>query len=121
MMQNTEKQKPSQKLSQRPSQKPSSLRYAEIAQQLRHQIETGVLRPGDRLPSLRTLRRQHGVTQATVERAHSLLDAEGLIVRSHRSGIFVARPNERPATGIIGFCHVSFTQSNFSPYWTHVM
>jgi DNA-binding LacI/PurR family transcriptional regulator len=99
-------------------EKPAQLRYEEVAQQLRHQIHAKILLPGDRLPSLRMLRQKHGVTQATIDRAYSVLENEGLILRSQRSGIFVAQPHERPANGILGFCSISFFKINFTPYWT---
>src|SRR5689334_10297583 len=103
--------------------KPTSvrLRYEEVARHLRRSIESGVLRPGDRMPSLRALREQHGVGQDTVDKAHRILEQEGLIVRSERSGIFVAHPKQKPRTGFIGFCGVSFTKTDFSGYWTRLM
>jgi len=97
------------------------LRYEEVAQQLRHQIATKKLQPGERMPSYRALREQHGVTQATVDRVYSLLENEGLVVRSQRSGVFVAKPATRPTTGILGFCNVGFTKSYFTSFWAQVM
>lgn len=96
-------------------------RYEQIAQELRRQIEAGTLRPGDRMPSLRALRERHGVAQETVDKAHNLLEKEGLIVRSQRSGIFVAHPEPKAATGLIGISGMSFTQTDFSAYWTRLM
>lgn len=95
----------------------TSLRYEEIAQHLRREIQHGALLPGDRLPSLRAMRAQHGITQITVEKAQALLEEEGLIVRSARSGVYVAQPHQRRLTGIIGFQGIGFSQTEFSPYW----
>lgn len=68
----------------------SELRYVCLARQLRQQIASGALKPGDRLPSHTASRALHGVTQSTLERAHAVLEQEGLIERRHRSGTFVS-------------------------------
>lgn len=99
----------------------TSLRYEEIAGDLQQQIVSGEFQPRDRLPSVRMLRREYGVTQATVERALAILEKERLITRSARSGVFVAPPESKARTGLLGFCGVSFTKSEFSPYWTHLI
>lgn len=96
-------------------------RYQEIAEHLKGQIEARILQPGERVPSLRELRRVYGITQGTVEKAHDLLEKEGLIVRSHRNGVFVAEPRQKLRTGLIGFCGVAFTRTDFSAYWARVM
>ena len=69
-------------------------KYARLAQGLRAQIESGDLRPGDRLPSFAEMRTQHGASPLTVDRVFSLLERDSLIVRSQGSGTFVAT---RPA------------------------
>ena len=99
----------------------NSPRYEGIAEELRRYIKTAGFQPGDRLPSLRILSRQHGVALGTVDKAQSLLESEGLIVRSERSGAFVAHPAQKTRSGLIGFCGVGFTRTDFSPYWTHLM
>ncbi|RDI49013.1 TetR/AcrR family transcriptional regulator C-terminal domain-containing protein [Nocardia mexicana] len=52
--------------------------YLRIAAELRGRIESGELRPGDRLPSTRQLIRDRGVAMATATKALSLLQREGL-------------------------------------------
>ena len=52
------------------------------------------MRPGDRLPSSRSLMECHRVSPVTVSRALALLAAEGLVVTRPGSGTYVA---ERPA------------------------
>jgi GntR family transcriptional regulator, arabinose operon transcriptional repressor len=103
------------------TQPPKVFQYVQVADQIRRQIAKGILKPGDRLLSRREMRERYGVNFNTLEKAHALLEEENLIVRSHRSGVFVAQPGRRPPTGSIGFCGVSFTQSDFSAYWTHVL
>lgn len=68
----------------------ATLKYLQLEEQLRRQIESGALRPGDRLPSHAELHARYSMTRPTVERAHALLEQKGLITRIHRRGIFVA-------------------------------
>jgi DNA-binding LacI/PurR family transcriptional regulator len=65
-------------------------KYLQLTHSWRSQIMTGVLRPGDRLPSFARLREEFGATQATVEKAFTILEREGLITREASKGIFVA-------------------------------
>lgn len=54
--------------------------------------ELAGLRPGDRLPSSRTLVHRHKVSPVTVSRALGLLAAEGRVITRPGSGTFVAEP-----------------------------
>jgi DNA-binding LacI/PurR family transcriptional regulator len=65
-------------------------RYAQLAQHFRKQIEEGALKPGDRLSSFAEMRTLYGASPLTVDRAFSVLEKEGLIVRVQGSGTFVA-------------------------------
>ncbi|MDP9351899.1 MAG: GntR family transcriptional regulator, partial [Chloroflexota bacterium] len=51
--------------------------YRGIVQQVRAQIASGVLAPGDRLPPTRELARLLRVNPNTVAHAYSLLEADG--------------------------------------------
>ncbi|MEV4611076.1 TetR/AcrR family transcriptional regulator C-terminal domain-containing protein [Kitasatospora sp. NPDC049258] len=53
--------------------------YAKIAAELRNRIETGELRPGDRVPSTRALTQRWGVAMATATKALAVLRQEGLV------------------------------------------
>jgi AcrR family transcriptional regulator len=53
--------------------------YARIAAELRDQIETGALAPGDRVPSTREITRRCGVAMATATKALALLRQEGIV------------------------------------------
>lgn len=64
--------------------------YYQLAQILRERIHTGELRTGDGLPSERELMQQYEVSRNTVREALTLLDRDGLIVRSHGSGTRVS-------------------------------
>jgi DNA-binding transcriptional MocR family regulator len=54
------------------------------------QIRSGSLKVGARMPSLRQIIAQHGVSQSTVFRAYYLLEEWGLIRAQERSGYYVA-------------------------------
>lgn len=71
-------------------------KYVWFADYLRRLIETGELKPGDRLPSRTEIRALHSITQPTIERAQAILEREGLIVRRERLGVFVADPSSPP-------------------------
>lgn len=84
--------------------------YLQLAEEIRQQVRTGTLQPGDRLPSFAEVRRQSGFNQNTIEKAHSLLEQEGLIERRPRRGIFIREPPTRTRTGLIGFIGSSFSR-----------
>jgi AcrR family transcriptional regulator len=53
--------------------------YAQIAAELRDQIENGTLAPGDRVPSTREITQRWGVAMATATKALAALRQEGVI------------------------------------------
>ena len=65
-------------------------RYKLIAEDLRSRIQSGDLRPGETMPSYRTLMKQHGVTIGTVRQAIQSLQSEQLIESVPRVGCVVA-------------------------------
>jgi GntR family transcriptional regulator len=62
----------------------------QIAAQIRAQCASGMLRPGERLPSVRALAAELAVNQNTILRVYERLTAEGLLQRRHGDGTFVA-------------------------------
>lgn len=64
-------------------------RYAALASDIEASIRAGVLRPGDRLPSVRHTCESRGVSASTVFQAYYLLERRGLIRARPRSGYFV--------------------------------
>jgi DNA-binding transcriptional regulator YhcF (GntR family) len=62
--------------------------YLEIANNLEFQITNGVLKAGDKLPSLRALALEKGVSIATTLQAYLELEGRGLIQPRPQSGIF---------------------------------
>src|ERR1700754_5298201 len=72
-------------------------RYEALANTMAAEIRSGSLAVGARMPSLRQIIAQHGVSQSTVFRAYYLLEEWGLIRARERSGYFVA-PGAKVAT-----------------------
>ncbi|GAA4330134.1 PLP-dependent aminotransferase family protein [Pigmentiphaga soli] len=70
-------------------------RYEALADDLAASIRAGVLRAGDRLPSVRQASTSRGVSPSTVFQAYYLLEARGLIRARERSGYYVTAA-ERP-------------------------
>lgn len=66
-----------------------STRYRDIAEELARQIATGVHRPGDRLPGVRSHAQQRGVSVATAVAAYQVLVDAGYIEARPRSGFYV--------------------------------
>ncbi|MEJ5055864.1 aminotransferase-like domain-containing protein [Sphingobacterium sp. MYb382] len=64
--------------------------YHKIANSLEHQIRSGLLKEGDKLPSLRTLCQQHQISMNTAKRIFLELEALSLIAPRPQSGYFVS-------------------------------
>ena len=68
--------------------------YVNLAELIGARIEQGLYRPGDRLPSVRALSVEHGVSLSTVQQAYRVLEDHGLVAPRPKSGYFV--PDHRP-------------------------
>ncbi|MFJ4385829.1 GntR family transcriptional regulator MpaR [Pseudomonas sp. NPDC089408] len=64
-------------------------RYERFADDIAELIRSGVLGPGQRVPSVRYASQTHGVSPSTVFQAYYLLERRGLIRARPRSGYFV--------------------------------
>lgn len=64
-------------------------RYIAIADQLARDLETGRLKPGDRLPTHRDLAWKLGVTVGTITRAYAEAERRGLIAGEVGRGTFI--------------------------------
>src|SRR5689334_734107 len=69
--------------------------YRQVAAHVRALIDQGALKPGDRVPSVRRLSRQQGVSISTVMEAFRLLEDCKLVQARPRSGYYV-RAKEMP-------------------------
>lgn len=77
-------------------------RYNEIANGIAGQIKNGILKSGDRLPSLRVLCEDYGVSMNTAKRVMLELAAQSLVDSKPMSGYFVSQHSEQrlPLPGI---------------------
>jgi GntR family transcriptional regulator len=72
-----------------------SPRHHDIADDLRHQISTSHLKPGERLPSETDLAERYKVSTVALRSAIAVLQCEGLVEKLHGKGNFVRRPARR--------------------------
>ncbi|MDX3985025.1 MAG: PLP-dependent aminotransferase family protein [Achromobacter sp.] len=68
--------------------------YETLADEIAKSIRDGVMRAGDKLPSVREACAARGVSPSTVFQAYYLLEARGLIRAQPRSGYYVHAPAE---------------------------
>jgi GntR family transcriptional regulator len=66
--------------------------YYQLQEVLKEQIESGVWRPGEALPSEPELARRFGVSRVVVRQALAILEDDRQIVRMKGRGTFVAEP-----------------------------
>lgn len=64
--------------------------YEQVKDGLRRLMVTGVLAPGDKLPSVRAMASQLSINPNTIQRAYVELEAEGYVVSVTGKGCFVA-------------------------------
>jgi len=64
--------------------------YLKIANTLSEQIKNELLKTGDKLPSLRTICSEHGISMNTATQAYLELESQGLIISRPQSGFYVS-------------------------------
>ena len=64
--------------------------YLQLMEQIKHGIETGALRAGDQLPTIRKLSEDLVMNPNTVVRAYRELQHEGIIELRHGSGAYIS-------------------------------
>ncbi len=64
--------------------------YKQVADQIKDAIATGILKPEDKLPSIREMTRELGISEITIKRAYADLEHEGYIFTRSGMGSFVA-------------------------------
>ena len=63
--------------------------YLQLIEQVKHAIETGAIRAGEQLPSVRQMGENLVINPNTVARAYRELEHEGIIELKHGSGAFI--------------------------------
>ena len=71
--------------------------YTQIVDGFREQILTGILQPGEKLPSVRELASELTINPNTIQRAYRELEAAGFIATVAGKGCFVCGA---PKTGV---------------------
>ncbi|WP_147803066.1 GntR family transcriptional regulator [Alkalicoccus halolimnae] len=70
--------------------KSSTPLYEQIIYQIKDMCLTGLLRPGEKLPSIRDLSSQMVINPNTVNKAYQELERSGIIVTIRGKGTFIA-------------------------------
>ncbi|WP_339225118.1 GntR family transcriptional regulator [Paenibacillus sp. FSL H8-0332] len=63
--------------------------YTQLVDQIVEGIASGKLKPGDPLPSIRSLAEDLGINLHTVNKAYNLLKQEGLLQVNRKTGVIV--------------------------------
>ncbi|MCW3047245.1 MAG: hypothetical protein JWO74_1529 [Solirubrobacterales bacterium] len=87
--------------------------YYQLQEAIHQQIESGVWRSGEPLPTEHELCRLHGVSRACVRQALALLEADRAIVRRRGLGTFVAPV--RNVAGVRGLVRTLVTPGPYAP------
>jgi len=64
--------------------------YVQLIQQVRQALEFGILKPGDKLPTVKEVVAQVAVNPNTVLRAYRELEHDGLVISRPGVGTFIA-------------------------------
>ncbi len=90
--------------------------YEKVAGKINFLIETGTLRPGDKVPSIRNFSKQMQVSINTVKEAYSLLEDRRLLEARPQSGYYVrARLPELPAEPVLDRPAINPAEVNLCP------
>ena len=72
--------------------------YRQIVNQVKYLVASGRLKPGQELPTIRALAERLVINSNTVIHAYAELEKDGVIVRRHGSGTYVAETAARSAS-----------------------
>lgn len=64
--------------------------YEQIIKQVEEQVLTGILKEGDKLPSVRSLSVKHSINPNTIQKAYTELDRRQLIITVPGKGSFIS-------------------------------
>ena len=65
--------------------------FEQIVHQAEEYVRTGILKPGDKLPSIRELTSLIGVNPNTIQKAYNELDRRGVTVSVAGKGCFISK------------------------------
>lgn len=95
--------------------------YEALYTSIQHDIQEQIIRPGDRLPSKRSLARHLGISVTTVEGAYRRLLEEGYIRSRPSSGYYVEAPQHVPQPDSYSAYYSSPYSPNVTPAPTESM
>lgn len=78
--------------------------YEQIKEQIVMLVNTGIYKPGDRLPSIRNLSNQLNINVNTIKHSYAQLETEGVINSVQGKGVFIAEnplENEQIVKGVL--------------------
>ena len=71
--------------------------YRQITNQVKYLVSSGLLKPGEELPPIRTLALQLKVTPNTIVKAYDELEGSGVVHKRRGSGTFVSEGRQQLA------------------------
>ncbi len=74
--------------------------YLQIVQQVKQSLQVGILRPGDKLPTVKEVVAHVAINPNTVFKAYRELEMQGLVEGRTGSGTFVKKRPEGPSPEI---------------------
>jgi len=77
--------------------------YIQLQEYVKQNIETGTYKPGQLLPSEREFSEMFGISRMTVRQAIQGLVGDGLVIKEHGRGMFVARRTIEKDNELQGF------------------
>ena len=72
--------------------------YRQIVNQVKYLVASGLIRPGEELPPIRTLAMQLKVTPNTIVKAYGELETSGVVHKRRGSGTFVSEGRPQQVT-----------------------
>ncbi|MBI4024997.1 MAG: substrate-binding domain-containing protein [Verrucomicrobia bacterium] len=87
---------------------------------LREQIQQGVYKPSDKIPSIRAFAQKYALNKTTVNLAIANLAAEGLLVSQVGKGTLVVKPNKPNVPNIIGYIFDSGISPEYPSIALHI-
>ena len=102
--------------------------YLQVKDSLRRMMLTGLLTPGEKLPSVRALATQLAINPNTIQRAYGELETEGYVYSVSGRGSFVAENGDQNARRMAELTaslretieelrHLGMTEQQWSALW----
>jgi GntR family transcriptional regulator len=76
--------------------------YLQLMEQIKHAVETGAIRAGEQLPTIRKVAEELAMNPNTVARSYRELEREGVIEVKHGSGAYIAESDGDSKAAVIG-------------------